>query len=182
MVQISNLSVPNTGKFIFWYFGANLSFGICCSFGNIFFWKFAAGPPPAARRLPPKKHRILIVPLGDTGLSLWKYRPRSRFCPEQTNRFVHGQITSSRNFRNSEHWRVDGIYLASPGLLWDQIEPTDHILMFCSANVPSITYKINFEDFVLHFWKKIFESSTKTKFAPSGRLDKPFGPLIFIFS
>ena len=49
---------------------------------------------------------------------------------------------------------VDGIYLASPrGLIWGKTEPPDYILMFSSANVPGITYKIKFEFFVLHFEK-----------------------------
>ena len=48
---------------------------------------------------------------------------------------------------------VDGIYLASPrGLIWRKTEPPDYILMFCSANVPGITYEISFWVFcVLHF-------------------------------
>ena len=51
--------------------------------------------------------------------------------------------------------KVDGTYLASPrGLRWGKTEPPDYILMFCSANVPGITYKIScFGIFVLHFWK-----------------------------
>ena len=52
---------------------------------------------------------------------------------------------------------IDRIYMASPrGLSEGKTEPPDYILMFSSANVPGITYKINFEDFVLHFWKQIF--------------------------
>ena len=40
---------------------------------------------------------------------------------------------------------VDRIYLASPqGLRWGKTEPPDYILMFCSANVPGIPYKIDF--------------------------------------
>ena len=47
----------------------------------------------------------------------------------------------------------DGIYLASPrGLRWGKTEPPDYILMFCSANVPGITYKLILGIFVLHFW------------------------------
>ena len=50
---------------------------------------------------------------------------------------------------------VDGIYLASPrGLRWGKTEPPDYILMFCSANVPGIPYKINFGDFCPPFLKK----------------------------
>ena len=50
---------------------------------------------------------------------------------------------------------VDGVYLASPrGLLCCKTEPPDYILMFCSANVPGITYKINFGDFCPPFKKK----------------------------
>ena len=57
---------------------------------------------------------------------------------------------------------VDRIYMASPrGLSGGKTEPPDYILMFSSANVPDITYKINFGICVLHFLKKIFESSTK---------------------
>ena len=42
---------------------------------------------------------------------------------------------------------VDRIYLASPrGLRWGKTEPPDYILMRCSANVPSITYEIDFGD------------------------------------
>ena len=38
---------------------------------------------------------------------------------------------------------VDGIYLASArGLVGHKTEPPDYILMFCSANVPGITYKL----------------------------------------
>ena len=33
-------------------------------------------------------------------------------------------------------------------------EPSDYILMFSSANVPGITYKINFEDCCPPFLKK----------------------------
>ena len=49
---------------------------------------------------------------------------------------------------------VERIYLASPrGLRWGKTERPDYILMFCSANVPGITYKIMFFDFFIHFWK-----------------------------
>ena len=68
---------------------------------------------------------------------------------------------------------VDGIYLASPqDLLWSKTEPPDYILMFCSANVPGITYKISFDNFVVYFWEKIFESSTKV-ICCSGSLSFP---------
>ena len=57
---------------------------------------------------------------------------------------------------------VDGIYLASPrGLIGRKTEPPDYILMFCSANVPRITYKIKFDDLCPSLLGKIFESSTK---------------------
>ena len=57
---------------------------------------------------------------------------------------------------------LDRIYLASPrGLSGGKTEPPDYILMFSSANVPGITYKINFGDFCTPFGGKIFESSTK---------------------
>ena len=47
---------------------------------------------------------------------------------------------------------VDGIYLASPrGLIWGKTEPPDYILMFGSAKVPGIPYKINLRIVVLHF-------------------------------
>ena len=43
---------------------------------------------------------------------------------------------------------VDRIYMASPrGLRWGKTELPDYILMFSSANVPGITYKIHFGDF-----------------------------------
>ena len=43
---------------------------------------------------------------------------------------------------------VDRIYMATPrGLSEGKTEPPDYILMFSSANVPGITYKINFVDF-----------------------------------
>ena len=57
---------------------------------------------------------------------------------------------------------VDRIYMASPrGLSGGKTEPPDYILMFSSANVPAIPYKINFGDFCPPFLKNIFESSTK---------------------
>ena len=50
---------------------------------------------------------------------------------------------------------VDRIYMASPrGLSGSKTEPPDYILMFCSANVPGITYKMNFGDFCPSFLKK----------------------------
>ena len=50
---------------------------------------------------------------------------------------------------------VDRIYMASPrGLSGGKTEPPDYILMFSSANVPGITYKIILGFVVLHFWKK----------------------------
>ena len=50
---------------------------------------------------------------------------------------------------------LDRIYMASPrGLSVGKTEPPDYILMFSSANVPGITYKINFEDFCPPFLKK----------------------------
>ena len=43
---------------------------------------------------------------------------------------------------------VDRIYMASPrGLSEGKTEPPDYILMFYSANVPAIPYKIHFGDF-----------------------------------
>ena len=49
---------------------------------------------------------------------------------------------------------VDRIYLASSrGLRWVKTEPPDYILMFCSANVPGITYKIKFGDVCPPFLK-----------------------------
>ena len=57
---------------------------------------------------------------------------------------------------------VDRIYMASPrGLSGGKTEPPDYILMFSSAHVPGIPYKINFGDFCHPFLKKIFESSAK---------------------
>ena len=58
---------------------------------------------------------------------------------------------------------VDRIYMSSPrGLSVGKTEPPDYILMFSSAHVPGITYKIKFGDFCPPFSKKnIFESSTK---------------------
>ena len=50
---------------------------------------------------------------------------------------------------------VDRIYMASPrGLSGGKTEPPDYILMFSSANVPGITYKINFGDCCPPFLKK----------------------------
>ena len=57
---------------------------------------------------------------------------------------------------------VDGIYPASPrGLRWGKTEPPDYIFMVCSANVPSIPYKINLGHLCPPFLKKIVQSSTK---------------------
>ena len=57
---------------------------------------------------------------------------------------------------------VDRICMASPrGLSVGKTEPPDYILMFSSANVPGIPYKINFGDSCPPFLGKIFESSTK---------------------
>ena len=56
---------------------------------------------------------------------------------------------------------VDRIYMASPrGLSGGKTEPPDYILMFSSANVPGITYKINFGDFLSSIFEKN-DSSTK---------------------
>ena len=50
---------------------------------------------------------------------------------------------------------VDRIYMASPrGLSGGKTEPPDYILMCCSANVPGISYNINFEHFCPPFLKK----------------------------
>ena len=59
---------------------------------------------------------------------------------------------------------LDRIYLASPrGLSGGKTEPPDYILMFSSANVPGITYEINFGESLLSsiLEKQMFESSTK---------------------
>ena len=45
-------------------------------------------------------------------------------------------------------------------------EPPDYILMFSSANVPAIPYKINFGDFCPPFLGNIFESSIKNCKSP----------------
>ena len=50
---------------------------------------------------------------------------------------------------------VDRIYMASlRGLRWGKTEPPDYILMFCSANVPGIIYKIHFVFFCPPVLKK----------------------------
>ena len=50
---------------------------------------------------------------------------------------------------------IDRIYMASPrGLSGGKTEPPDYILMFSSANVRGITYKINFEDFLSSIFEK----------------------------
>ena len=57
--------------------------------------------------------------------------------------------------KNSNIDEVDRIYVASPGgLSVGKTEPLDYILMCSSANVPGITYKINFGDFCPPFLKK----------------------------
>ena len=49
---------------------------------------------------------------------------------------------------------VDRIYMTSPrGLIGRKTEPPDYVLMFSSANVPGITYKLIWGFFVLHFRK-----------------------------
>ena len=50
---------------------------------------------------------------------------------------------------------VDWIYVASPrGLSKGKTEPPEYILMFSSASVPGMTYKLVLSIFVLHFGKK----------------------------
>ena len=45
--------------------------------------------------------------------------------------------------------------MASPrGLIWGKTEPPDYTLMFSSANVPGIPYKIKFGDLCSPFLKK----------------------------
>ena len=52
---------------------------------------------------------------------------------------------------------LDRIYMASPrGLSGGKTEPPDYILMFSSANVPGITYKMNFGDFCPPFLRKSY--------------------------
>ena len=70
------------------------------------------------------------------------------------------KILKNRDLEISKISNIDEvniIYMASPrGFSEGKTEPPDYILMFSSANVPGITYKINFEDFCPPFLKKIF--------------------------
>ena len=100
------------------------------------------------------------------------------------------KILKNRDLESSEIPNideVDRIYMASPrGLSVGKTEPPDYILMFYSANVPAIPYKINFEDFCPPFLKKIFESSTKQKYrnleeTRSGKSEPPDYILMFFF-
>jgi len=73
------------------------------------------------------------------------------------------QNPGSQNFKKSNIDEVYRICMAPPrGLSRGKTEPPDYILMFSSANVPGITYKINFKVFCPPVLEKhIFESSTK---------------------
>ena len=74
--------------------------------------------------------------------------------------------------KNSNIDEVDRIYMASPrGLSEGKTEPPDYILMFSSANVPGIPYKINFGDLCPSFLKKIFENSTKLRMGLTAPLE-----------
>ena len=103
----------------------------------------------------------------ETGPCLWKSRPISTFCLKNRTGLIPGKNVKTRDLEISKIpniEEVNGIYLASPrGLRWGKAEPPDYILMFCSANVPGITYRINFGDccpsFFHPFLDVVFDAS-----------------------
>ena len=115
------------------------------------------------------KNRFVCLIFEETEPSLWKYRPRSTFCPGQLSALIPEKKLKNRDLGISaipNIDEVDRIYLASPrGLRWGKTEPPDYILMFCSANAPGITYKIVFGFFCPPFlWKKIYLRVPRSKF------------------
>ena len=101
------------------------------------------------------QNRFCCLIFWETGPSLWKYRPRSTFCPEKWTDLIPGENGKNRDLGISENPNideVDGIYLASSrGLRWGKTKPPDYILMVCSANVPGISYTIMFGYFCYQF-------------------------------
>ena len=112
--------------------------------------------------------RFFSLIFWETGPSMRKYRLRSTFCSGRWSILIPEKNLKNRDLKISKISNIDEvdiIYIACPrGLSGGKTEPPDDILMFCSANVLSITYKINFGDFCPPFLKNtIFESSTKFK-------------------
>ena len=113
-----------------------------------------------------KHYNFSCILFGETEPFLWKYRPRSTFCPGDLSDLIPEKKLKNRDLEISENPNIDEfdrIYVTSPrGLRWGKTEPADYILMFCSANAPGITYKFIWGLVVLRFGENIFESSTKS--------------------
>ena len=107
--------------------------------------------------------RFFSLIFWETGPSMRKYRLRSTFCSGRWSILIPEKNLKNRDLKISKISNIDEvdiIYIACPrGLSGGKTEPPDYILMFCSANVPGITYKINFRDVGPPLKKS--ESSTK---------------------
>ena len=101
---------------------------------------------------------VFSVSWGKMRRSMRKYRPRSTFCSGRWSIFEPRKNLKNRDLdisKISNIDEVDRIYMASPrGLSGGKTEPLDYILMFCSANVPGITYKIIFGNLCPQLLKK----------------------------
>ena len=108
------------------------------------------------------KHRLFSIIFEKKG-SPWKYRPRCTSCSEKWTDLIPEKNVKNRDLgisKISSIDEVDRIYMASPrGLSVGKTQPPDYILMFSSANVPGITYKMKFGDRCPPFLKNIVESS-----------------------
>ena len=94
------------------------------------------------KRGPPCEHidRHLHVPLNQYPIWVWKHSVRNWDL----------EVSKIPNIGE-----VDRIYMTSPqGLIGCKTKPRDYILMFCSADVPGTTYKINSGTFCPSFLKQ----------------------------
>ena len=118
---------------------------------------------------------FLVLFLGERGPPCENIDRDLHFAPAVGPIWPLQKILKNRDLEISKFLNIDEIdriYMASPrGLSGGKTEPPDYILMFSSADVPAITYKINLGYVCPPFVKNIFESSSWFPIKSRSRLE-----------